>query len=183
MVMAKNGLLPRLMHCRSKIIFCYLCTLYCHGWWKVYCVALILFEELFCFVSPGDIVIFYFCLQRSVNAFFEATEEGGASVLTDGDEQELVVNAKWVNKCYHTEYMVAHGNIDGWGAMLQARRSWVWVPMWSWNFVNWLNPSGCSMALGFTQPLKEMTTRRYFLGISWPAHTADNLTIICELTV
>ncbi|KDR19586.1 tyrosyl-DNA phosphodiesterase 2-like isoform X2 [Zootermopsis nevadensis] len=34
-------------------------------------------------------------LERSVNAFFEATQNGGVSFLTDGDEGELVVN---VNK-------------------------------------------------------------------------------------
>jgi hypothetical protein len=31
-----------------------------------------------------------------------------------------------------------------------------------WIFFNWLNPSTCTMALGLTQPLTEMSTRKYF---------------------
>jgi hypothetical protein len=42
----------------------------------------------------GIMFIFQFCLQRSVNAFFEATQKGGVNILTDGDERELVVNVK-----------------------------------------------------------------------------------------
>jgi hypothetical protein len=38
------------------------------------------------------------------------------------------------------------------------------------------------MALGSTQPLTEMSTRKIFLGVKGglPARKADNLTVICE---
>jgi hypothetical protein len=45
------------------------------------------------------------------------------------------------------------------------------------------NPSNRTMALWFTQPLTEMSTRRYFWGEAWPVHKAANLTAICELIV
>jgi hypothetical protein len=44
--------------------------------------------------------------------------------------------------------------------MLQAGRSWVRFPMRLLNFFNWPNPSRHNMALGSTQPLTEMSTRR-----------------------
>jgi hypothetical protein len=39
------------------------------------------------------------------------------------------------------------------------------------------------MALGSTQPLKEMSTRNIPWGKERPARKADNLTAICEATV
>jgi hypothetical protein len=39
------------------------------------------------------------------------------------------------------------------------------------------------MALGFTQPLTQMSTRNVPGGKERPAHKADNLTAICEPTV
>jgi hypothetical protein len=53
------------------------------------------------------------------------------------------------------------GNVDG-GAMLQARRSQVRVPMKSMKFFSLPDLASLTMALGFTQPLTEMSTRRYF---------------------
>jgi hypothetical protein len=52
-------------------------------------------------------------------------------------------------------------------------------------FFNLPNPSSCTMALGSTQPLTEMSTRNLPGGVkgSQPAHKADNLTAICEPTV
>jgi hypothetical protein len=50
-------------------------------------------------------------------------------------------------------------------------------PMWPWNFFRCLDPSGCTMALGSTQPLTEMSTRDISFGggvkavVCW----ADNL--------
>jgi hypothetical protein len=45
------------------------------------------------------------------------------------------------------------------------------------------NPSSRTMALGFTQPLTELSTRN-LLGDKWrPASKADNLTAICETIV
>jgi hypothetical protein len=41
-------------------------------------------------------------------------------------------------------------------------------------------PSSCTMAIGSTQPLKEMSTRNLPGGKERPARKADNLTAICE---
>jgi hypothetical protein len=43
--------------------------------------------------------------------------------------------------------------------MLQAGRSRVRIPMMSLDIFNWPNPSSRIMALGWTQPLTEMSTR------------------------
>jgi hypothetical protein len=45
------------------------------------------------------------------------------------------------------------------------------------DFFSLPNPSSCTMALEFTQPLIEMSTRNLPGG---PVHKADNLTAICE---
>ena len=49
---------------------------------------------------------------------------------------------------------------------------------------HWHNPSGCTMPLGLTQPLTEMSTRNIFLGGERrPVHRADNLTtFMCRLS-
>jgi hypothetical protein len=47
-------------------------------------------------------------------------------------------------------------------------------------FFNWLHPSSCTMALGSTQPLIEMSTRTLPVGKGRPARKADNLTYIYE---
>jgi len=41
---------------------------------------------------------------------------------------------------------------------------------------HWRNPSGCTMALGLTQPLTEMSTRNISWGKRRPVRRADNLT-------
>jgi hypothetical protein len=51
------------------------------------------------------------------------------------------------------------GSLVGLGTILQAGRSRVRVPM-RWIFFNWPNPSSRTMALGSTQPLTEMSTRK-----------------------
>jgi hypothetical protein len=51
------------------------------------------------------------------------------------------------------------GSVVGWGTMLQTGRSRVPVPM-RWIFFNWPNPTSRTMALGSTQPLTEMCTRK-----------------------
>jgi hypothetical protein len=44
------------------------------------------------------------------------------------------------------------------------------------------NPSGCSMAVGLTQPLTEMSIRNISSGLRWKVCRADNLTtFICRL--
>jgi hypothetical protein len=63
--------------------------------------------------------------------------------------------------------------------MLQAGRSWDWIPD-EVDFFNLPNPSSCTMALGATQTLTEMSTRNIPGGEGRPAHKADNLTAICE---
>ena len=48
---------------------------------------------------------------------------------------------------------------------------------------HWHNPSGRTMALGWTQHLTEMNTRNISWGQSWPVHRADNITIfMCQLS-
>ena len=54
------------------------------------------------------------------------------------------------------------GGAVGWGTALQTERSRVRFPMVPLEFFI-DNPSGCTMALGLTQPLTEMSTR----NISW----------------
>ena len=47
----------------------------------------------------------------------------------------------------------------------------------------WLNPSGRTMALGWTQPLTEMSTRKHSWGYRRPVRRADNLTtFMCRLS-
>jgi hypothetical protein len=65
--------------------------------------------------------------------------------------------------------------------MFQVRRSRVRVPK-RWIFFNLPNPSSRPMALGSTQPLTEMSTRKLPEGKGRPARKAD-LTAICEPTV
>jgi hypothetical protein len=47
-------------------------------------------------------------------------------------------------------------------------------------FFNWPNPSSRTVALGATQPLTEMSTRKLPGGKGRLARKADNLTAICE---
>jgi hypothetical protein len=63
--------------------------------------------------------------------------------------------------------------------MLQAGRSWIRVPM-RWIFSNLPNPSSCTVVLGSTQPLTEMSTRNLPGVKGGPEGKADNLTAICE---
>jgi hypothetical protein len=53
----------------------------------------------------------------------------------------------------------ARGSVVGWGTMLQTGRSRVRVSM-RWILFNWPNPSSRTMALGSTQPITEMSTRK-----------------------
>jgi hypothetical protein len=66
---------------------------------------------------------------------------------------------------------------------IQAGRSRVRFSMWLLDFLNLPNPSICTMALGWTQPLTEMSTRNLPGGKGRPARKADNLTAICEPVV
>jgi hypothetical protein len=74
----------------------------------------------------------------------------------------------------------ARGSVVDWGAMLQAGRSQVRVPMNSLDFFNWPNPSSRTMALGSTQLLTDMSTWNFPVGRGRPTRKAENLTTICE---
>jgi hypothetical protein len=60
--------------------------------------------------------------------------------------------------------------------MLQVGRS---IPDYVTGFLNWPNPSSCTMALGSTQPLTKMSTRNLLGGKGRPARKAE-LTAICD---
>jgi hypothetical protein len=65
--------------------------------------------------------------------------------------------------------------------MLQTGMSQVRILMKSLNFFfNRPNPSSSTMALVYTQPLTEMSTRNIPGGKGRPARKADNLIVICK---
>jgi hypothetical protein len=66
--------------------------------------------------------------------------------------------------------------------MLQAGRSLVPVPN-EVKFFNLLNPSSCTMALGSTQPLTELSIRNLLGGKKRQARRADSLAAIYEPNV
>jgi hypothetical protein len=66
--------------------------------------------------------------------------------------------------------------------MLQAGKSPVRIPD-EVDLFNLPNPSSHTMALGSTQPLREMSTRNFPGGKKRPARRADNLAAICEPNV
>jgi hypothetical protein len=66
--------------------------------------------------------------------------------------------------------------------MLQAGRSPVRVPD-EVDFFNWPNPSSRTIAMGSTQPLREMSARNLPGGKKQPAHRAENLAAIYEPNV
>jgi hypothetical protein len=66
--------------------------------------------------------------------------------------------------------------------MLQAGRSPVRVPD-EVDFFNLPNPRSRTMAVGSTQPLTEMSTRKLHGGKKRPARRADNLAAIFEPNV
>jgi hypothetical protein len=68
--------------------------------------------------------------------------------------------------------------------MLLARRSRVRFPMRYLDsfffFSNLPNPYSCTIGLGSTQPLREMTARTFLGGKERPARKPGNLAAICE---
>jgi hypothetical protein len=79
----------------------------------------------------------------------------------------------------HTPWNPVCGSVVGWGTTLQAGRSRDRIPD-EVDFFNLPYPSSRTMALGSTQPLREMSTRNLPGGEGRPARKADNLTAICE---
>jgi hypothetical protein len=63
-----------------------------------------------------------------------------------------------------------------------SRKARVRFPM-SFDFFNFPNSSSCTMVLGSTHPLTEMSTRNFPGDKGRPARKTDNLTAICEPTV
>ena len=59
--------------------------------------------------------------------------------------------------------MGARGGAVGWGTALQAGKVAGSIPDGVIGIFHCHNPSGCTMALGLTQPLTEMST----MNISW----------------
>jgi hypothetical protein len=57
------------------------------------------------------------------------------------------------------------GSVVGWGTTPQAGTQQVRFPMRSLHFFNLPNPYSRTMALGLTQPLTEMSTRKCFWGV------------------
>jgi hypothetical protein len=68
------------------------------------------------------------------------------------------------------------GDAFGWGTVLQAGRSRVLLPFFVIGSLSWLNPSSRSMALGWTQPLTEVSTKNIFWGWRRPVRRPDILT-------
>jgi hypothetical protein len=64
--------------------------------------------------------------------------------------------------------------------VLLARRSWVRFPMRSLDVFSLPNLSSCTMALGSTQPVTEISTRNLLGGKGWPAHKAESLIAMWE---
>jgi hypothetical protein len=64
--------------------------------------------------------------------------------------------------------------------MLEAGKSRVRFPVRSFDFFNLPNPSSCTIALGSTQPLTEISTRNLPGGKARPEGKGDNLTAIGE---
>jgi hypothetical protein len=87
------------------------------------------------------------------------------------------------NNCIFISYVTgkrARGSVIGWGTMLQAGGTQDRVPMRWIYFFNLPNLSSRTMALGSTQPLIEMSTRKLPGGKGRPARKNGNLTAICE---
>jgi hypothetical protein len=59
----------------------------------------------------------------------------------------------------------ARDSVVGWSIMLQARRSRVRLPIRQLIFFNGSNPSSHTTALGLTQPIKKLRTRKCFCGV------------------
>jgi hypothetical protein len=83
---------------------------------------------------------------------------------------------------YNKKYIYkSHCSIVGWGIVLQAGRSPVRV-LCEVDFFNLPNPS-CTIALGSTHPLTEMSTRNHPGGKTRLACRVDYLAAICEPNV
>jgi hypothetical protein len=64
--------------------------------------------------------------------------------------------------------------------VLQAGRSRARFPMRSLDSFKLPNPSSCTMALGSTQPLTEVSNWNLLRGKGRPARKTDNFIAVCE---
>jgi hypothetical protein len=98
---------------------------------------------------------------------------------------------QWISNVYHFQGSMYLGRdqmcpsttllqhiVGCWGFMLQTGRSRVRVPMKSLIFPSFRNTCGHTTALGFIQPLAEMSTRDVPGGKMRSARKADNLIVI-----
>jgi hypothetical protein len=109
-----------------------------------------MFKGLFCFNTK----LIFMCFTQSVQIFSSSVDMVLDSCIYNYVIQILKIHVLDVNtECLSTV---------GWGTMLQPGRSWVWVPMRLLNFFNLPNPTSHTMALGLTEPLTEMSTRKCF---------------------
>jgi hypothetical protein len=72
------------------------------------------------------------------------------------------------------------GSEVDWGTILQARRSWVRFTMRLLDSFSWPNPFSCTIALGLTRPLTEISTGNILAGKGRSARKTEYLTAICE---
>jgi hypothetical protein len=78
--------------------------------------------------------------------------------------------------------MGTRGSAVGWSTMLQAGRSPVRV-LDEADIFCLLNPSSCTMVLGLTQPIKDISTTNLPGGKKWLVHRVYILAAICEPNV
>jgi hypothetical protein len=88
--------------------------------------------------------------------------------------------------CYHSVHIFFHpytvckgarGSVIGWGTISRKVAGSISETI---GFFKWFNPSSCTMALGSTKPLTEMSTSNVPGGKALPARKACNLNAICE---
>jgi hypothetical protein len=95
---------------------------------------------------------------------------------------KTILNMK-IELCKQLYIIRARGSVPGWSAMLQAGRLRVRFQIKSLDFFSVPSPSSRTIALGFTQPLTEMSTRTIPGSKVWPARKAHNFTTIYEQIV
>jgi hypothetical protein len=111
-------------------------------------------------LHPRNIIILMLLVLISVRGWVNPRASYTSQDLTNVPVNIYVLR----NSKYFKYFKIFYA--DTWGAMLQARKSGVRDPMRSLNIFGLPNPSSRIMALGFTQPLTEMSTRKSFCGYS-----------------
>jgi hypothetical protein len=109
-----------------------------------------------------NIIVYYFCVWH---VMMRSSEHNNTILFLElmGFSYHQILDVCNVALAWPTKE--AHSSVVGWGTTLQAWRSWVWFPMTLFDFSNLSNPSSCTMALGSTQPLTEMSSRKNSGGL------------------